>query len=186
MQKRIIIGSWLGSEYASVHSEVFCRRAVLKMFMKFKESMCEILHMPLYQESLFSVDFWNVSEWALGARKDARLSSFLVKLQGAVSQPATWIVFRHSSSSFLVKQFDSIYFSSNIGTKNVTLPGSIYNSALISECLACLSNYERLNQNVFGKGSSIKCVRKIFRKTNIPYPLIRTLMHVRVSGGKKC
>ena len=33
-------------------------------------------------------------------------------------------------------------------------------------------------------GSFIKYVRKIFRKTNISYPLIRT--YVCVSGGKKC
>ena len=34
--------------------------------------------------------------------------------------------------------------------------------------------------------SSIYYSRKIFRKTNISYPLIRTCTYVCISGGKKC
>ena len=36
------------------------------------------------------------------------------------------------------------------------------------------------------KNSSENKARRIFRKTNISYPLIRTHMYVCTSGGKKC
>ena len=60
----------------------------------------------------------------------------------------------------------------------------VYNEGNNIEIKICI-NWLKINESQY-KQSSIYYVRKIFRKTNISYLLIRTWMQVCVSEGNEC